>query len=151
MGAMRSRPFAAALLVSALLVAGCGASDEAGPGDPPSDGASPSGDLAPEIGAYVALCSVQVDAAAQDVATAEATFRDEVHETLHHLADEVETVDRAIAAGLLQAKSSVEADFAEDAPDPATTAADVQELLSAMGNALEAVGFEAPGCLDQPQ
>ena len=148
---MRSRPFAAALLVSALLVAGCGASNEAGPGDPPSDGASPSGDLAPEIRAYLALCSVQIDAAAQDVVTAEATFRDEVHETLHHLADEVETVDRTIAAALLRAKSSVEADFAEDAPDPATTAADVQGLLSAMGNAMGAVGLEAPGCPDQPQ
>lgn len=145
MEAMRSPLLVVSAVVLALLAVSCGGSDDAGEG--PSRSGPPS--AGPEARAYLALCSVQSAAAASDVPTAEATFRDEAHETLHHLADEVGAVDRAVAAALLQAKSTVEADLAEDAPDPATLAAHAQELLAAMGDAMGAVGLEAPGCLEQ--
>jgi len=141
---MRPRVLVLTMAVLALLAASCADSGsvEADPGSP-----APNAD-APEIRAYLALCSVGTAASAQDLATAEATFHDEVHETLHHLADEVEAEDREVAAALLQAKSTVEADFAEEAPDPSTVSDHVAALLSAMGDALEGVGLVAPDCTE---
>jgi hypothetical protein len=146
MEAMRSPLLVVSAIVLTLLAVSCGSDDA---GESPSRSGPPS--AGPEVRAYLALCSVQSAAAASDVPTAEATFRDEVHETLHHLADEVGTVDRTVAAALLQAKSTVEADLAEDAPNPATLATHAQELLEAMEDAMGAVGLEAPGCLEQAQ
>lgn len=100
----------------------------------------------PETQAYLALCSARDAASAGDARAAEAAFQDEAHETLHHLAEEVEGADRAAAAALLRAKSDVEADFAEEAPDPATVGGHLDALLAAMADALEVVGTVAPAC-----
>ena len=100
----------------------------------------------PETQAYLALCSARDAASAGDAPAAEAAFQDEAHETLHHLAEEVEGADRAAAAALLRAKSDVEAVFAEEAPDPVIVGEHVDALLAAMADALEVVGTAAPAC-----
>ena len=143
MGRMRPRFAAASMTVLALVAASCSA-QASGEGD----GSSAADD--PEIQAYLALCSARDAAAADDLASAEATFEDDAHETLHHLAAEVQGTDRSTAASLLQAKSDVEADFLDETPDPAMVADDVQALLTAMGPALDVVGLSAPGC-PEPQ
>lgn len=145
MGAVGPRLVVVSMVVLALVTASCSDSATVRAAHPLTTGAD-----APEILAYLALCSVRDAASAGDVATAEATFEDDAHETLHHVADEVEGTDRAAAAGLLQAKSDVEADFAQDAPDPSAVSHHVEALLSAMGDALEVVGLPAPGC-KEPQ
>ncbi|HEU4354677.1 MAG TPA: hypothetical protein VFT27_03735 [Actinomycetota bacterium] len=137
---MRPRFAAASMTVLTLVAASCSA-QASGQGDGSS---ATAGD--PEIQAYLALCSARDAAAADDLASAEATFEDDAHEALHHLAAEVQSTDRPAAGALLQAKSEVEADFLEEAPDPPTVADHVQALLAAMGTALEVVGLTAPGC-----
>ena len=145
MDPMRPRLVALTVMVLALVAASCNAqASDAG------EGSSAAGADEPEIQAYLALCSVRDAAAANDLTSAEATFENDAHETLHHLAAEVEGTDRPTAAALLQAKSDVEADFLEEAPDPTTVADHVQALLSAMRTALEVVGLTAPGC-PEPQ
>lgn len=142
---MRPRLVAASVMVLALVAASCSAqASDAGEGSPAA------GADEPQIQAYLALCSVRDAAATNDLASAEATFENDAHETLHHLAAEVEGTDRPTAAALLQAKSDVEADFLEEAPDPTTVADHVRALLTAMGSALEVVGLTAPGC-PEPQ
>ncbi|HEU4527520.1 MAG TPA: hypothetical protein VFT80_06310 [Actinomycetota bacterium] len=135
------RVLAVTMALLALVAASCSDQPTAsGDGLP-----APAAD-GPETQAYLALCSALDAASAGDAAAAEAAFQDEAHETLHHLAEEVEGVDRAAAAGLLRAKSDVEADFAEEAPDPVIVAEHVDALLATMADALEVVGTVAPAC-----
>jgi len=56
------------------------------------------------------------------------------------------STDRAAAAAVLEATSRVEADLVETTPDPARLSEDVAGLVTAMGDALAAAGFEAPPC-----
>lgn len=133
------RILAVTMALFALVATSCGDQPTArGDGLPAAD--------EPETQAYLALCSARDAASAGDAPAAEAAFQDEAHETLHHLAEEVEGADRAAAAALLRAKSNVEADFAEEAPDPATVAEHVDALLAAMADALDVVGTVAPAC-----
>ncbi|HEX5950851.1 MAG TPA: hypothetical protein VFZ96_07605 [Actinomycetota bacterium] len=138
---MRPRIVAIAMAVLALVVASC--SDAPTVGDRGSPAASAD---EREVAAYLALCSARDEASANEVGTAEATFEDEAHEALHHLAEEVEGTDRAASAALLRAKSDVEADFAEEAPEARTVHGHVEALLDAMRGALEVVGVTAPEC-----
>lgn len=138
---MRPRIVAVTMALLALVAASCS--------DQPTargDGLPAAAADEPETPAYLALCSARDAASAGDAAAAEAAFQDEAHETLHHLAEEVEGADRAAAAALLRAKSDVEADFAEEAPDPATVGGHLDALLAAMADALEVVGSVAPAC-----
>ena len=140
-GPMRPLFVAAAMMVLTLVAASCSAqASDTGEGGPVT------GADDPEIQAYLALCSARDAAAADDLASAQATFENDAHETLHHLAAEVEGTDRPAAAGLLQAKSDVEADFLAEASDPTTVADHIQTLLTAMGTALEAEGLAPPAC-----
>lgn len=144
MSPMRPRVVAVTIALLALVAASCS--------DQPTargDGLPAAAADEPETQAYLVLCSARDAASAGDAAAAEATFEDEVHETLHHLAEEVEGVDRAAAAALLRAKSDVEADFAEEAPDPGAVAEHVDALLAAMADALEVVGTVAPACPEE--
>jgi hypothetical protein len=138
---MRPPVVAVTVAVLALVAASC--SDSATVRDQRSPAGGADG---PEIAALLALCSARDAAFADDVAVAEAAFEDEAHETLHHLAEEVEGIERAAAAALLRAKSDVEADFVEDAPDAAAVQGHVEALLDAMRDALEVVGIPAPAC-----
>lgn len=146
---MRLRVLIVSVIAFAGLAAACEGSVDAAPSSSPTVSASRA--AAPEVGAFLSLCSVAADVAAEDFARAEATFEDEVHETVHELADRLETTDRLLAAALLRAKAEVEADFLDDVPDPATLGADVDGLLGAMGDALGTVDVEAPGCPEPPQ
>lgn len=135
------RVLAVTMALLALVAASCSDQPTAS-----GDGLPAAAADGPETQAYLALCSALDAASAGDAAAAEAAFQDEAHETLHHLAEEVEGVDRAAAAGLLRAKSDVEADFAEEAPDPVIVAEHVDALLATMADALEVVGTVAPAC-----
>jgi hypothetical protein len=142
---MRPRLVAITMALLALIATGCSDSATVRAEDSPA-----ASDEGPEIRAYLALCSARDAASAEDVAVAEATFQDEAHEALHHLAEDVETTDRATSAALLQAKSDVEADFVEAAPDPSMVGDHLDTLLSAMADALDVLGMTAPAC-PEPQ
>ena len=146
---MRLRALVVATTALALLTAACGGSGDTTSSSSPTPPVSATG--TPEIDAYLSLCSVAADVAAENLAGAEATFEDEVHATLHELADRLGSTDRTASAALLQAKSRVEADLLEGAPDPVALGADVDGLLGAMADALGAVGLDAPGCPEQTQ
>jgi len=144
------RSLASIVPMTALaLLAACGGSAATSPSSSPTTSSSTA--LVPEVRAFLSLCSVAADVAAEDLAGAEAAFQDEVHETLHELADRLGSTDRAVSAALLQAKSKVEADLLEDAPDSARLGTDVGGLLAAMADALGAVGLDVPECPEQPR
>lgn len=121
------------------------------PSDAPSASPSPTVRLDPEVAAFLALCSVGADVAAEDLVSAEETFHDEVHDALHDLADDLEDVNRGLSALLLQSKSRVEADFAKKRIDVQILTADLTELTRATEAGLLALGFDSPGCPEQPQ
>jgi hypothetical protein len=126
------------LLVLALGANGCDRSPE---------GTAPSGSLGPVTaeaadGAVAGLCELP---AATDLASANATFQDRSHQTLHVIAAAAEVVDRPAAAALLAAKQRVEADLAEAAL-PDGFGDDVEALIVATRAALEAIGLDAPAC-----
>ncbi len=100
----------------------------------------------PEGYALIALCSVQTDLEGGDIERAEATFEDEVHETLHELADALQEVDREAAADLLVAKSEVEARFARPAVRGAAQARAVGRLIDAMRGAMTVLELDQPAC-----
>jgi hypothetical protein len=157
----RALPALIALALS-LSVAACAGAGEAGssPTTPPASvsAVSPSPEEShgphesgPEVEAYLALCRMQALIAQESLVAAETTFHDEVHETLHELADRVEDVDRGVAATLLMAKARVEEDLASDPTSPGILAEDVAALLEAMEATLDALAIPAPGCPEQPQ
>lgn len=133
------------LLVLAILAGACGgdSGDERSPSPLPSGSLGPvTQDAADE--AILGLCEV-VDAV--DRTSAEASFIDRSHQTLHVIAAATEVVDRSTAAGLLVNKQLVEADLAE--PDlPPGFGGDVEALLEATREALRAIGMDAPPCED---
>lgn len=128
----------------ALTLTACGSDDAARSDTYPS--VSGSGATAPEVLALRSLCDVRASLAEGDTAGAEATFQDDVHETLHHLADEVAAVDRTVSGDLLMAKSVVEEGFLQGPADAAGLGTATDDLLSAMRVALGAVGLPAPAC-----
>ena len=138
---MRRAPVS--LCLAAALLGACGT---AAP-EPTPAASGPSGSLGvmtAEAGteAVAALCDLR---GATERDTANATFFDRAHQTLHVLAAATETVDRVPAAGLLQAKQVVEADL-RSAPLAKSFRADVDALLDAGRAALETVDLPAPGC-----
>ena len=140
---MRDPRYVFAAVALALVATACSgehASNGAGTA-PPATGAVAVGAAAEAV---LGLCEIAADHA-DDHATAEAVFHDRSHETLHTIAAAVEEVDRAVAADLLTAKQRVEADLASNAL-PAGFARDVDALLSATTQALEAIGVAVPPC-----
>lgn len=137
------RRVAVALCLAAVLAGACGA--EAPEPSPAASGPSGSlGVMSAEAGtrAVAALCDLR---GASDRDTANATFFDLVHQTLHVLAAATERVDRVPAAGLLEAKQVVEADLQSDSLPPGFRE-DVDHLLDATRAALETVELPAPDC-----
>lgn len=80
-----------------------------------SDATSSSGGPTRFESAFAGLCRSLVQAG--DVSAARATFFDRSHQALHELAAELETVDRAAAGRLLEAKARVEAALEQDSSD----------------------------------
>jgi len=71
------------------------------------------------------LARAQVEGDAKAV---RGTFYDRAHDALHTIARELETVDRVLAARLLEAKEAVEADVNAEPPAPAL-AVDLDHLI----------------------
>lgn len=140
MGAMRAKVVAVGSVALALVAVACGGSGDGSPST------SSSATTAPEVRAFLSLCSMRADVTAEDVTSAAATFQDDVHEALHELAARVEPTDRASAAAVLEATSKVEADLGEASPDLARLGTDVDGLIGAMRDALDAAAIPAPSC-----
>jgi hypothetical protein len=113
----------------------------------PSPAPSPTpGGTTPEGYALIALCTVEIDLRRGEVDRAEATFEDEVHETLHELAHAVEEVDREVAAALLVAKAKVEAGFAEPAVQASAQRRAVAGLIDEMRGTMAELDIDQPAC-----
>lgn len=100
----------------------------------------------PEGFALIALCEVETDLKQGEIDRAAATFEDEVHETLHELADEVEAVDREVSADLLVAKAKVEAGFADPSIQAAAQRRAVAALIERMREAMTTLEIDQPAC-----
>lgn len=79
---------------------------------------------------------------------AASVFLDRSHDALHRLADDVASVDRRIAAAVLEAKQRVES--AADAGQGGALQDSLQELATASGDALGALDMVEPSCVRGP-
>jgi hypothetical protein len=117
-----------------MLLAGCGTA-----ASPPNSSASPGDDL---TAASSGLCLTL--AALPDTATAQRTFVNTAHAALHALAA-APTLERSIAAGVLESMQRVEGDFATIATRKTLTA-DLEDLMAKADAALLAIGQAPPPC-----
>jgi hypothetical protein len=74
-------------------------------------------------------------------------FFDESHASLHRIAAEAQSDDRAATGLLLERKQLVENDLLSD-PIPKTFDDDIQALVDATGGALQELDLNAPDCDD---
>ena len=140
---MMRRSLAAIPLMAAVGLVACGGGSAA-PTSIPSGPSGSLGVMTAEAGAQTlaALCDLR---ATTDRDPANALFFDRAHQTLHVLAAATETVDRVPAAGVLEAKQTVEADLQADAL-PEAFPDDVRGLLETTRTALETLDLPAPAC-----
>ena len=94
--------------------------------------------------AVAALCTAR-NAAAGDPDGAEVTFLDRAHVPLHVIAAAVEDEDRALAGELLEAKQSVEEQFAGKT-DPQELEEDLKTLLEVTVESLQVLQIPASTC-----
>ncbi|MGH2696672.1 MAG: hypothetical protein ACRDIW_06745 [Actinomycetota bacterium] len=93
------------------------------------------------------LCDAQVLAFESNVPRAASVFDRETHGFLHELAADLEEVDRAAAAGLLEAKQRLEAILADPVrADPQEVVVLITELQRALRDGAEAAGLPTPLC-----
>ena len=93
------------------------------------------------------LCDAQVLASESNVPRAASVFDREAHGFLHELAADLEEVDRAAAAGLLEAKQRLEAILADPVrADPQDVVVLITELQRALREGAEAAGLPTPLC-----
>lgn len=137
---MRCLPF---LCSVSVLLAGC----DSGTAQPGPTASGPSGSLGiiTAGGAAEAVDAMCELGGITDRDEANALFFDRAHQTLHVLAAATEVVDRVPAAGLLEAKQTVEEDLQAEAL-PKVFSADVADLLDATRRALRTVDLPAPAC-----
>jgi hypothetical protein len=83
--------------------------------------------------------------AATDVSAAEKTFQGKSHDGLHLIARGLETIDRAAAAALLEAKQKVEADFSNHVPG-SQVAADLRSLSEVTKSSLAHFSVTVDAC-----
>lgn len=94
---------------------------------------------APDAGA---LCTSLQAAKAGDGDRARAAFMDDAHEPLHELARELESIDRAEAARLLEAKQRVESAIERDA----LSSADLEPLVKVVDTSLRSLARDGLAC-----
>jgi hypothetical protein len=93
------------------------------------------------------LCDAQVHVFERNVPRAAVEFNTEVHGFLHELAAVLGEVDRAAAAGLLEAKQRVERALEDPAgADPQDVVMLINELQRALREGAEAAGLPTPLC-----
>jgi hypothetical protein len=95
-------------------------------------------------GYATAICEAARQAAT-DVGAASKTFNGRAHDGLHLIARGLETVDRAAAATLLEAKQKVEADFSKP-PPAAQLVADLNHLADVTRSSLTRFGVNVDAC-----
>ncbi|HEX2054589.1 MAG TPA: hypothetical protein VHJ78_12800 [Actinomycetota bacterium] len=105
------------------------------------DSSSASSDLARS---YTDLCRVRT-LAETDVEGAANLFFGRVHSPLHVIAAEAQNRDRAVAAGMLEAKNDVETAFNQRRPAAAVTTA-LDRLLATTAQALRSIGVTSSTC-----
>ena len=135
-------------MAAAALVVGLGACGRGGStASLPTVAGAPTGSLTDgaELGAAVeGLCLVRAQARS-DVKAARTTFYDRSHDRLHTLARDLEPVDRALAARLLEANEAFEADVNAEPPRP-MLAADLDRLVAVATQGLSRLSLPAPRC-----
>lgn len=94
---------------------------------------------------YAASICEAARQAATDPGAASKTFNGRAHDGLHLIARGLETVDRAAAATLLEAKQKVEADFSEP-PPAAQLVADLNHLAEVTRSSLTRFGVNVEAC-----
>ena len=94
--------------------------------------------------AFLGLCAARA-AAGTDVNSARSTFYDRSHDALHSIARDLEPVDRALAARLLEAKEAVESDLRPDRAPPGL-GPDLDRLVEVTGQALARLSLPVPRC-----
>jgi hypothetical protein len=93
------------------------------------------------------LCDAQVHAFEANVRRAAEVFDAESHAFLHELAADLEDVDRAAAADLLEAKQRVERALQDSArSDPQEVVTLIAGLQRTLADAAEAAGLPTPLC-----
>lgn len=131
------RGFLAGLIAGMVLVS-CG-------GEPTPAGGPEPGPPSRFAASIDALCEARVEAAAGDIAGAEATFFDSAHGPLHELAAEAGEADREKAASLLEAKFAVEQAFRDEVAAPELAQA-LERLRAAAADAAGAIGETLEPC-----
>ncbi|MDQ3985907.1 MAG: hypothetical protein M3280_05355 [Actinomycetota bacterium] len=121
-----------------VALVGCGNGGQARPASTPAD--SEGTEL---VAAVEGVCAA-ADKASGSIQKARSLFLDEAHDGIHRLADEVASVDRKLAADVLEAKQAVEA--AADASAGRELQRALQRLATAGGDALIALDLETPSC-----
>src|SRR5688500_10681864 len=97
------------------------------------------------LAGYAASICEAARQAATGVAAASKTFNGRAHDGLHLIARGLETVDRAAAATLLEAKQKVEADFSKP-PPAAQLVADLNQLAEVTRSSLARFGVNVDAC-----
>ncbi len=130
---MRPRVLAAILLLASVSLGACDSEP------PPAPDRKEDRWLAAVDGLCGALTSAQEPEASQQA------FYDRSHMTLHEIAAELQSVDRAATAALLEAKNRVESDYRAGA-SPSELEADLSRLITSTVEGLRAMDVESPGC-----
>lgn len=97
------------------------------------------------LAGYAASICDAARQAATDVGAASKTFNGRAHDGLHLIARGLETVDRAAAATLLEAKQKVEADLSKP-PPAAQLVADLNRLAEVTRSSLARFGVNVDAC-----
>jgi hypothetical protein len=140
---VRAHALAASLIAVSLLAAACDAYGDDSGTDGTFGGPTGIGQSTADV-AMGGLCDI-ASGDLTEMAEVHEAFHGRAHEALHTVAAEVQEVDPAAAAALLEAKAVVEADLEEAAP-PAALPAHAQALVVSFGTALEAIGLRATAC-----
>ena len=142
---LRTPPRLAALAAVALAAGGCGGDDSS---EPPATEPAAITTTAPGgrgyDAAFLGLCTARASAGT-DVKSARSTFYDRSHDPLHSIARDLEPVDRALAARLLEAKEAVESGLRPERPPP-SLGPDLDRLVEVTGQALARLSLSAPRC-----
>ncbi|MGH2529063.1 MAG: hypothetical protein ACRDH0_07010 [Actinomycetota bacterium] len=141
---MRARPSRRSVdlaIVTALVLVSCGSPGESGPASPSGALGAVSQDAADR--AVSGLCEMRTNAGDRDAANR--VFYDRSHEQLHAIAAAAQLGDPAVAGRLLRAKERIEADLRPER-FPGGFVRNLDALIGATGDALEAIGLEAPRC-----
>lgn len=128
-------------IVAALVLVSCGSPGETGPASPSGALGVVSQDAADR--AVSGLCEMRTNAGDRDAA--HRVFYDRSHEELHVIAAAAQLGDPAVAGRLLRAKELIEADLRPER-FPGGLVRNLDALIGATRDALEAIGLEAPGC-----